>query len=410
MAERSLWRSRRFQIASAIAIATVVVTWAAVSGLRRPGATSIPGDMFPANLSAALQVELSRASEEVRQTGTAESWGKLGELCMAHELLPQAKTCFLEASAIAPKEPKWIYLQAVMDEETDLRQAISTYDKVLGLDQSVAAVHFRRGRALVRVGRFEEAERSLETAAKMSDQHPLVLKAIAQLMIMQHQVADGVELIKKAARDSRAGRDIIQEAQHLQARHARGEKAATAEETDNQRPQITAPLPEPWMDGVVRKSPQMAEVAAQAGILASQQRYQASLRMYERLLRMEDRNSRPHTYHAMVLMQAGKLQEALGEISKVCEEFPGDALAFSSRGAIEARMGDFAASVVSLRKAVEIKPDFEDAHRALLMIFLQQNMRKECESQFQILMALAPADESLKQQLAEFGEAGRNEE
>lgn len=393
MSVRSLFKSRRVRFAVCIVSVGAIAGVAASSLWWYPGSPEFPSDLFPAGLSPALQEDISFARQRISRTPNAGSWGALGELCMAHELLPQAELCFREASSLAPDDPKWIYLMGVMAEEVDLVQAIALYDRVLTLNRSVAAAHYRRGKALARVGRFEDAEQSLTTAANMSEQHPLVLKAMAQLSMMQGESEGALILIQRAVNDHRAGFDIIEEAKRLQTSPSEKNMLAIPPESESAsaRPQITQMLPETWLDGVARRLPQTAEVAAQAGALASQQHYAAALEMYERLIRIEDRNSRAHNFHAMVLMNAGNVQQALAEIRKVCEEFPQDALAFSSRGAIEARMGNFPAAIKSLQEAVRLKPDFEDAHRALLMIYQLQKMQDEAEVQMGILETLAPS-------------------
>ncbi len=368
MSARSLFTSRRLQLAVSIISTAAIAGVATISLWWHPSSSEFPPDMFPKDLSAALQEDIALARQRIARTPSAGSWGALGELCMAHELLPQAEWCFRKASSLAPNDPRWIYLLGVIAEEVDLVQAVAFYDRVLSLDHSVAAVHYRRGRALARIGRFEDAEQSLTTAGNISAQHPLVLKAMAQLRVMQGDVTS----------------------------------ISPPSETDFTRSQMTQMLPEPWLDGVARRLPQIAEVATQADALASQQHYQAALEMYERLIRIEDRNSRAHNFHAMVLMNAGNAQEALEEIRKVCEEFPHDALAFSSRGAIEAQMGNFPAAIESLQEAVRLKPDFADAHRALLMIFQLQGKTDLADKQFRILLALVPADQELQAQYAEF--------
>lgn len=368
MSARSLFTSRRLQLAVSIISVAAIAGVATISLWWHPSSSEFPPDMFPKDLSAALQEDIALARQRIARTPSAGSWGALGELCMAHELLPQAEWCFRKASSLAPNDPRWIYLLGVIAEEVDLVQAVAFYDRVLSLDRSVAAVHYRRGRALARIGRFEDAEQSLTTAGNISAQHPMVLKAMAQLRVMQGDVTS----------------------------------ISPPSETDFTRSQMTQMLPEPWLDGVARRLPQIAEVATQAGALASQQHYQAALEMYERLIRIEDRNSRAHNFHAMVLMNAGNAQQALEEIRKVCVEFPHDALAFSSRGAIEARMGNFSAAIESLQEAVRLKPDFADAHRALLMIFQLQGKTDLADKQFRILLALVPADQELQAQYAEF--------
>ncbi len=404
MSARSLFTSRRLRFAVCIFSVAAIAVVATISLWWRPGSSEFPPEMFPEGLSEALQEDIALARQRIARAPSAGSWGALGELCMAHELLPQAEWCFRKASSLAPDDPRWIYLLGVMAEEVDLVQAVASYDQVLSLDRSVAAVHFRRGRALARVGRFEDAEQALVTAANMSEQHPLVLKAMAQLRIMQGDGDAARVLIEQAVNDGRAGLDVVEEAKRLLARQPQQNAPPTMppSEADSARPQMTQMLPEPWLDGVARRLPRNGEVAAQADSLASQQHYKAALEMYERLIRIEDRNSRAHNFHAMVLMNTGNVQQALAEIQKVCEEFPQDALAFSSRGAIEAQMGNFSAAIESLQEAVRLKPDFADAHRALLMIYQLQKMTDQADAQFRILLAIVPADRELQAQYAAF--------
>jgi Flp pilus assembly protein TadD len=291
-----------------------------------------------------------------------------------------------------------------MAEKVDLVQAIELYDKVLSLDRSVEAVYYHRGRALARIGRFEDAEQSLKTAGEMSQQHPLVLKAMAQLRMMQGDGEGALVLIKEAVSDSRAGLDIVEEAKRMSMRQSPHDLTvgSSLADANSSRPSVTPPLPEPWMEGVALRLPNTKEVGVRATALASQQQYKAARSMYERLMRMQDRNSRAHTAHAMVLLQAGNVQQALKEMNKVCKEFPDDALTFSSRGTIEVQLKDFPAAIRSFEEAVRLKPDFVDAHRALLMIFQLEKMTDRVDAQFRTLIALMPGDQELQEQYAMF--------
>ena len=156
------------------------------------------------------------------------------------------------------------------------------------------------------------------------------------------------------------------------------------------------------MEGVARHLPHVKEIAAHASALSSQQQHKAAMLLYERLMRMEDRNSRAATAHAVELMNGGNVSQALEEMKKVCKEFPQDALAFRTRGAIEFRVGDTPAAIQSFDEAVRLKPDFVDVHRALLLIFQLQKQTERIEAQFRILLALVPADEDLRAQYETF--------
>ena len=354
---------------------------------------------FPAGLSATLQERLADAANRVRNAPVAASWGTLGELCMAHELMPQAMICFRQAafcSAKAGREnPKWIYLQAVIAEEVDLNEAVSLYHRVGLLDASKAFVNYRLGRLLARIGDFSEAETTLKLAEQQSKSHPATLLARAQLRAMQNDLPGAEELIERAAADESCGLDLIAEAKRILQRIPEAELSASLTKTHG-RPPVTEPLSEPWLAGVVRKMPQTASVAAQAGAQATRQNFEVAIELYDRLLQIDARNSRAHSFRSMVLMNSGNTEQALKEIQKVCVEFPKDAMAWSCRGAIEARSGAIDAAILSLKEAVRLKPDFADAQMALLLMYREKNDAKRMEQQYHRLLELSPADQQLR--------------
>ena len=401
---RILFGFRTLQILAGAGFAIAIMIFASTSWWGRAETNDVPAEMFPANLADALKEEIELGRMRIQRNPNAGSFGSLGELCVANKLLRQAEWCFRKASLLAPDDPKWIYQLAMMAEKVDLVRAIELYDKVLSLDRSVEAVHYHRGLALARVGRFEEAEQSLTTAGEMSQQHPLVLKALSQLRMMQGDGVGAISFIRQAVSDHRAGLDIVEEAKRLLMRQSPHDSTAAPSLADANtlRSQVTPPLPEPWMEGVARRLPKTKEVGVRAGTLASQQQHKAARAMYERLMRMQDRNSRAHTAHAMVLMNAGNDQQALEEMNKVCKEFPHDALVFSSRGTIEAHLENFPAAIKSFEEAVRLKPDFVDAHRALLLIFQLQQLTDQVDAEFRTLLALLPADQELREQYAVF--------
>lgn len=376
---------------------------AGVSQFRSsPGQNSteiLNGDFFPAGLPATLQERLSDAANRVREAPVASSWGALGELCMAHELMPQAQLCFRQAASqsaeTGSEDPKWIYLQAVITEETDLDQAIRLYGRVRLLDASKPFVHYRLGRLQARIGEFSEAETILALAEEQSKGHPAILMARAQLRAMQNDLPGAAELIEKAASDEACGLDFIAEAQRILQRMPAADRP-TALSNKVARTAITEPLPDPWLAGVIRKMPQTAAIAAQAGALATQQNFGEAVELYDRLLQTDARNSRAHSFRAMVLMNSGSPEKALEEILKVCAEFPADAMAWSCRGAIEARTGAIDAAILSLKEAVRLKPDFVDAQMALLLMFHEKGDTEQMAEQYHRLMELSPADEELR--------------
>lgn len=389
-----LYRRRALLITALICVAVGAV--GAKLAWQQSSSTTFPPDFFPEGISESLRSDLIDAQQRVVRNPTGASWGALGELCMAHELLPQAMWCFKKASDDNPDKPRWIYLQGVIAEEVDIAQAVEAYQHVAKLDSSSPSLYLRLGKVQARSGSFAEAENAYQTASKLTNGHPLVLKSIAQLLAMQGKVDEATEMYRQLLVDERSGHDVLLDAKQWFARHSIKDANASLEKKLEERPAATEPLEEPWFSGVMARMPKIPMIAAQAGALATGQQYDAALRLYDQLVRTESRNSRSHAFRAMVLMNAGDADRALEEIIRVSKLFPGDALVWTCRGAIEARRADYQSATDSLKMAVSLKPDYIEAHRALLMIYQVRKMTPDVAAQYKTLLTLTPGDPTLK--------------
>jgi tetratricopeptide (TPR) repeat protein len=369
---------------------------------RSAGALKLPRDPFPEGISTSLRSELMEAIQRVERNPKATTWGALGELYMAHELLPPAKHCFQNASTENPQEPKWNYLLGMIAEEINIAEALEAYQKAAQMDSSSPSLYLRLGKLQSRAGQFSAAERSLKTASDLSKEHPLVLKSMAQLLAMQDKTEAATIVYRKICLDDRSGQDLLSEAGQWFHRYAISQSEPTLSQRNQIAPHSTEPLPEPWFNGVLAHIPRAAAIAAQAGMLASNQQYDAAFTLYSQLVRSESRNSRSHAFRAMVLMNAGAVDQARSEINRVCETFPGDALAWTCKGAIEAKIADYESATSSLKKAVSLKPDYLEAHRALLMMYKLREMPTEIAGQYQILLNLSPSDTDLRADYEKF--------
>jgi tetratricopeptide (TPR) repeat protein len=219
---------------------------------------------------------------------------------------------------------------------------------------------------------------------------------------MQDKTEADTIVYRKICLDDRSGQDLLCEAGQWFHRHSISDSESTPSERRQNPPHSTEPVPEPWFNGVLAHMPKAAFMAAQAGMLASNQQYDAALTRYSQLVRSESRNSRSHAFRAMVLMNAGAVDQARSEINRVCETFPGDALAWTCKGSIEAKIADYESATSSLKKAVSLKPDYVAAHRALLMIYKLREMPTEIAGQYQILLNLSPSDTDLRADCEKF--------
>ncbi|MCA9048873.1 MAG: tetratricopeptide repeat protein [Planctomycetaceae bacterium] len=305
------------------------------------------------------------------ETPNSATWGQAGIFFASRECFSQAEFCLRRAVELAPDSPQWWYLLGIISEGHSPDNAIASFRTAVSFPNPQPAMLLRFARLLTRVGHFEEAARTLQQALLISDAHPAVRLECIRLNVLCGDDFAAAAAVTDLVLDHRTGRDMVPEINRI------------TTELKQRLPELqfpgfsvkpafaTQPLRDPWVQQLAVTAPKAAALSEKAASLAVHGRFQEAVRIYDTLIGLDGRNSRPKLYRAMVLMNAGDAAAAFEEVSAICREFPGDAMAFSCRGAVEMRMGRVEAAVQSFETAVQLKPDFRDAHRALMLTYEQ---------------------------------------
>lgn len=116
---------------------------------------------------------VTTAREEVLQaSASAQAWGHLGDVMLAHGWEAEAATCYREAERRDGREPAWPYLRGRSLETTDPAGALAAYDEARANGESSAALHLHRATVLRDLGRLDEARAALALAAQALPGHP----------------------------------------------------------------------------------------------------------------------------------------------------------------------------------------------------------------------------------------------
>src|SRR5690242_3989325 len=78
--------------------------------LWRKAHAPAPPEVSHEGVDAELAEAIESARQQVRQDPySARTWGDLGNLLRAAQIVPQAAACFTEAERLDPKNPRWPY-------------------------------------------------------------------------------------------------------------------------------------------------------------------------------------------------------------------------------------------------------------------------------------------------------------
>ena len=94
-----------------------------------------------------------------RAPRSAEARGRMGMVLLAHEVRAEARECFAQAAAFAPREPRWPYFLGLAQLVDNPMAAATNLDRAVRLfPQSQFAPRLKLADTLLSLGRLEEAE------------------------------------------------------------------------------------------------------------------------------------------------------------------------------------------------------------------------------------------------------------
>ena len=136
------------------------------------------GDPEPLLLTEAARQEVDRLDFEAAighleqvaaiAPGLADPFFERGKIFQRLGRNDEARKMFMKANRLSPSDPyTWYYLGALAADEDHLDEAVRQFRKSLELDPYNPKAHYALGRALMRLGRREEAETELARHAEI---------------------------------------------------------------------------------------------------------------------------------------------------------------------------------------------------------------------------------------------------
>jgi tetratricopeptide (TPR) repeat protein len=128
----------------------------------------------------------------------SEAYGALGEIYHAYSLNAPARECYVNANRLAPKDFRWVYLLAKLDQqEGRVNEAIEEYRNAGALQPDYLAVQVNLGNIYLELNRLEDARMSFAAALKMQEV-PAAHYGLGQIALSQRNFAEAVNHFKKA--------------------------------------------------------------------------------------------------------------------------------------------------------------------------------------------------------------------
>ena len=347
----------------------ILVISPAVVGSQTPDLT---------NLEPSVREQITTAQAALATSTEArlsEAYGRLGEIYHVYSLTSAARDCYLNANRLAPKDFRWVYLLAKLDQqEGRFDDAITRYRAARTLKPDYIATLVNLGNIFLELNRLDDATESFRAALQLDQNNPAAHYGLGQVAISKRNYAEAVDHFEKTlAQVPEANR-----VHYSLAMAYRGlGNADKVKEHLAQQGTVGVRVSDPLVDGL------QDSVAG------------------ERL----------HLSRGKIAFEAQRYAEAANEFRKAVEANRDSAAARVNLGAALTQMGDLNGAVEQFEEALRIEPGKANAHYNLAVLLARQSKHDEAIAHLRSALKVEPNDRSARFLLAqELNRQGRLDE
>ncbi len=314
---------------------------------------------------ATLQTSLVVAAKDPAATGLSDAYGNLGQIYHAYSLTSPARECYLNASVLAPKECRWIYLLAKLDQqEGRFDEAIRRYQLARTLRPDYVAVPVNIGNIFLELNRLDDATESFNSALAIDRDNPAVHYGLGQVAMSKRDYAEAVKHFEKTLAHvpgaTRVHYSLAMAYRGLG--NAEKVKAHLA-----QQGTVGVRVSDPLVDGL------------------------QELVQGERLFLSRGK----------LAFEAQRYADAAVEFRKAVAARPDSVTARVNLGAALTQIGDLSGAVEQFEEAIRIEPGKANAHYNLAVLLARQNKHEQAIAHVRSALSIHSGDLSARYLLAQ---------
>jgi tetratricopeptide (TPR) repeat protein len=373
---------RRFR-----ACVTLVVVWASLGGvcaqtkvenanlLLPPKATLVPVHLPDLDtLESDVREQLKSLQESLAATmkdpgsteaKLSEAYGVMGEMYQAYSLTAPARECYMNASRLASKDFRWVYLLAKLDQQDGrVDEAIRRYRIAALLRPEYVAVPVNLGNIYLELNRLQDAETSFVAALKIAANTAAAYYGLGQVALSRRKYAEAIDYFEKAL--TRAP-----EANRIHYSLAMAYR------------------------GVGDAEKAKAHLAQQGAV---------GIRVADPLVdSLQDliHGERVHLIRGRQALEAKRYGEAAGEFRKAIAAKPDSVTAHVNLGAALTQTGDLKGAAEQFEETLRIDSKNINAHYNLAVLLANENKHPEAIAHLQSVSSINPNDLSARFLLAQ---------
>ncbi len=399
-------------------------------------------DRFPRidleSIDHAVAAAIQEAMNGVEQSpDSAERWGQLGMILLAHDFRVPAAECFDRAGQLDSREPRWPHFQARAIRVDQPVQAIPRMEEAISLyaDKSQRTeellLRLQLAELLIDRNLLDEATQQIRVVLSIDAQNARAHYELGRLAFLKNDFAGCLEELGRAeslGTTRKQGCLLAAEAHRrlgdVQAAERQRARAAKLPKSN---------WPDPFLAELSKLKTGLKARLSMAEYLYAQQQVQASIDLLEPTIQQYPDSSWARILLARALIRLRRLSEAETVLTEALELSPDSveahfrmgvalqlqrkyreaskwfenslqfkpdfAMAHKNLGFCQINLGELDAAVASLTRAIECQPDFVEGWKTLGEAEEKRGNIEQARLAYQKALTLEPDDRALRESL-----------
>lgn len=329
-------------------------------------------------------VILTTQKQALAEPSSGQASGRFGMALHAHAVYPTAALAYRRAIRLEPKEFAWRYYLALVDQQSSQPdQALDALSAALRIRPDYLPAQLRKADVLFQLGRLRESEAIYKPILAADPASASALYGIAKVKYADGDASAAEDFYSRACRAyptfgaAYYGLGAVERGQGQEAEAAKNFELAQRYSSDS------PPVADPMLDQVQALATGIHYRLAKSDQLAKKGNMEEAAQLNEQMLERDPEN---FSVLLNLLYLARFVERLAGQAdalySKARQINPQVPLVYDYYGLVLARQGKFDVAAAAFRKALELKPDYAEAHAALGEILEAQNRPEEAIEQY----------------------------
>lgn len=315
----------------------------------------------------------------------------MAEIYQAYALVMPAQECYLNASRLSPKDFRWIYLLAKLDQqEGRVDEAVSRYQIARALRPEYFALPVNLGNVYLQQNRLNEAKENFRAALEIEPNNPAANYGLGQVALSARSYAEAVDYLEKALAQAPGANRIHYSL--AMAYRGLGKDEQAKSHLAQQGPVGVRPE-DPLFDSLQDLIKGERVHLIRGKLALESKRFQEAVAEFRKAVAAKPESLPAHLNLGAALTQTGDLTGAAAEFEESLRIDPTNVIAHYNLAVLFANENKHAQAIAHLQSVFEIDPNDVGARFLFAQQLLQSNRLEEALSEFSRVVQANPDNE-----------------